>query len=178
MRKQLIGFLAATLVAAAAHAAPIVTIDGGTTPVAVAPGDSATITIGLTPDADLISGFSLIFEVSDTSGISLVSCAAQAGVSSSCPAGGVNFSFGAALATDASSPFTVASFTINVSPTAAGGTTVSLRSDSTVTLGTFAEPFVGPLVIAQVVSVPEPATASLLALGLGGLTLLGRKRRA
>ncbi len=178
MRKQLLGFLAAGLVASAANAVPIVTIDGGTAAVSLTAGTSATITLGITPDAGLVAGFNLIFEVSDTAGISLVSCAAQAGVQSSCPAGGVNFSFGAALSSDASAPFTVASFTINVAAGAAPGTTVTLTGASTITDSGFNDIFVGPTTVAQVVGVPEPATAGLLAVGLGGLALIGRKRRA
>lgn len=176
MRMRPVGFIAALLLAASAHATPIVTIDGGTLPVALTAGTSATITIGVTPDASLVSGFNLIFQVSDVTGISLVSCSPAAGVQFSCPAGGVNFSFGAALAVDASQPLTAGSFTINVSAGAAPGTTITLTGASTVTDSGFNDIFVGPITIAQVV--PEPATASLLALGLGGLALLGRKRSA
>ena len=94
------------------------------------------------------------------------------------PGGGVNFSFGAALAVDASKPLSVGSFTINVSAGAAPGTRITLTGASTVTDSAFNDIFVGPITIAQVV--PEPATASLLALALalGGLALLGRKRSA
>ena len=176
MRTRLVGFFGALLLAASAQATPIVTIDSGTSPVALTAGSSATITIGIIPDAGLVSGFNLIFEVSDTSGVSLASCAAQAGVQFSCPVGGVNFSFGAALSTDASQPLVVASFTVNVAAGAAAGTRVTLLGTSTITDSNFDDIFVGPITIAQVV--PEPTTASLLALGLGGLALLGRKRSA
>ena len=178
MRKQYLGLIAASLVAVAAHATPIITVDGGSGPVSLTPGTSATITIGITPDANLVSGFNLIFAVSDTTGVSLVSCAAQPGVSASCPAGGANFSLGAALSQDASSAFTVGSFTVTISAGAAAGTTVTLTGASTITDAGFVDIFVGPQVIAQVVSVPEPATAGLLAMGLAGLALIGRKRRA
>ncbi len=178
MRKQLFGFLAATLVAAAAHATPIVSINGGTSTVSLTPGQSLSLTIEITPDADLVSGFNLIFAISDPASVSLTSCSPQAGVSSSCPAGGASFSFGAALSTDASAKFTVASFLVNVSSSAAAGTTITLTGASSVTDSLFNDIFVGPQVVAQVASVPEPATAGLLAMGLGGLALLGRKRRA
>jgi hypothetical protein len=179
MRKQLFGFVAAALLAAGAQATPIVSVVGaGSGFQALTPGQAATITLEITPDSGLVSGFNLIFAVSDTTGISLVSCAAQPGVQSSCPVGGVNFSFGAALSQDASAKFTVASFTVNVSPTAAGGTTITLTGASTITDSGFNDIFVGPQVIAQVVTAPEPAVAGLLAAGLGGLALLGRKRNA
>jgi hypothetical protein len=176
MQKQLLGCLAVAFLAIGANATPIITVDGGTSPVSLTPGASTTIQIGITPDANLVSGFNLIFAVSDTTAVSLVSCAAQPGVQSSCPAGGVNFSFGAALSSDASAPFAVASFTVNVSAGAASGTTVTLTGASTVTDSGFNDIFVGPQLIAQVV--PEPEIAALLSAGLGGLALLGSRRSA
>ena len=68
MRTRLLALLAAGLFATAANAASIVTIDGSTNPATLLPGSSATIQIGITPDADRVSGFSLIFEISDTTG--------------------------------------------------------------------------------------------------------------
>ena len=174
MLKRHLGILSALLFAAGAQAAPIVMIDGGTSAVALTPGSSATITIGITPDAHYVSGYNLIFEVSDTASISLVSCSPQAGVQSSCPAGGLNFTFGAALSADAVSPFTVASFVVKVAAGAAAGATLMLTSASTVTDAGFNDIFVGPLTIASL-AVPEPTSAALLAAGLG-LALLGRRR--
>ena len=176
MRKLLLGILAACLVAGAASATPIITINGGIVGVLLTPGTSQSITIGIEPDANKVSGFNLIFEISNTAGVSLVSCSPAAGVQSSCPAGGMNFSFGAALSSDATQPFQVASFSVNVAAGVQAGTTITLLGSSTVTDSSFNDIFVGPITIAQVA--PEPATAGLLALGLGGLALLGRKRIA
>jgi len=176
MRTRLFGFLAASLLATAANATSIVTFDGGTSTIALTPGTSKTITIGITPDADLVSGALLIFDVSDTSAISLASCSSS--FASSCPVGGSQFSFSVVLTVDASQPFVVGSFTVNVAAGAAAGTTVTLSGTSTITDSFFSDNFVGPATVAQVVSVPEPATAALLALGLGGLFAIGRKRIA
>lgn len=173
MRKQLVGFLAASLVAAAAHATPIVEWNGSTNPVTGLVVGNNTITIEITPDQDKVAGYNLVFFISDTTKISLVSCAPAAGVSASCPAGGAFFSLGASLSQDATAKFTVGSFVINLPDLNLGSATLVLDiTRATITTGLLDEPFVGGVVV------PEPAVAGLLAVGLSGLALLGRKRVA
>lgn len=174
MYRRLVALVGGLLFAASAQAAPIITINGGSDPALLIPGGAEqTITIGITPDANKMSGFNLIFQVSNSSHISLSSCSPAPGVQSSCPAGGTTFSFGAALGTDASSPFTVASFIVHPSGALAPGENITLSVASTVTDGSFNDVLVGPTPIAIV---PEPTTAALIALGIGGLALSGRRR--
>ncbi len=176
MRKRHLGILLASLIAASAQAVPIVTYNGAMGTVSVDPGTSATITIGIIPDPDLVSGYNLIFEITDTANVSLVSCAPQAGVSVSCPVGGANFSFGAALSSDASAPFIVGTFTIDIGAGAPAGYVLGLAAAATITDSLFNDIFVGPQQFVFVNAVPEPGVAALGVLGIAGLALIGRKR--
>jgi hypothetical protein len=178
MRTRLFGFFAASLLAAAAHATPIVTINGGTSEITATPGSVVSITLGVTPDAEGAAGYNLIFAISDPASVSVGSCVGiVSGVQISCSdPTGLNFSFGGQVP-DLTSSFNVASFQLTIAANAAVGATVILTGGSTVTTILLDEPVVGPLSVVRVVAAPEPATAAMLGLGLGGLMFAGRKRR-
>jgi hypothetical protein len=178
MRNRFAAFLGVLLLTSAAQATPILTVNAGASPAALTAGTQTTLSLTLTPlQGEPLAGFNLIFAISSPSSISVVSCTAAAGVQSSCAdPTGLNFSFGITFGTDQTSAFGVASVTIDISPSAVAGATITLTSGSTWTDPNFDDFFFSSQVIGEVVQAPEPLTASLLALGLGGLALLGRKR--
>ena len=178
MQLKLLSLFAGLLVAASAQATPIVTWNGGTAPLDLTPGTSTTITIGITPDAAEVSGFNLFFDISDTASIALVSCTKLTADQTSCAAGGSVANVLAGFSTNQTGAFDALSFTVNIPVGATPGATITLRAGSNIDDGNFTTITLSAQTVARVVAVPEPAIASLLALGLGGLALLGRRRSA
>jgi hypothetical protein len=189
MRSRLAALGGALLWAASAHATPTILIDGSSTSTDLEPGNNF-IPLGITPDANQMSAFNLLFEISDPS-ITLVSCSPNSGIQANCTPGSTTFSFSATFATDKTATTLLGFFTVSVAQDPTPGAKVTLLATSTVTtgaaggnqvvpIGQFIQGggvFVGAITIAEVPgAVPEPLLGTLL--GAGGLGLLTRKRRA
>jgi hypothetical protein len=175
--KVLANLVAVLLLAGAAEATPIMTINGGTSAVDLTPGNQVTIVIGITPDAAEVSGFNLFFDISDTASISRISCTRLVADQIDCTTP-TPFNVLASFNTNQTSAFDVLSFVVDIPLGAAPGTTITLRDQSNIDDGNLTSIFLSTQLVARVVPLPEPATAGLLTLGLGALAMFGRKRVA
>jgi hypothetical protein len=181
MRKQLFALVAASLISVAAQATPVLSVNGSTTPAILGPNSQNGLALFLLiPMNEPLAGYNLIFEISDTASNNVISCTLLGpnAIASCADPTGLNFSFGANFGSDQTGSLVIGVVTINTTANAMNGATITLTGASTWTDPAFNDFFFAPQVVARVVAAPEPALASLLAAGLGGLALLGSKRSA
>jgi len=167
---------AVLLVSGAAAASPILTVNGGTTPVELQAGQTQTLDLALIPDDAAVASLLILLQTTNASALAIDSAL-------SFPPIDVDFDpigspdrvgFQAIFDTDQTDAIPIGSVTVTVLAGALPGTALVLDPNSTVLDGTFTEFLPDFPVLAQVAA-PEPATISFLCVSLAALALARRR---